>query len=262
MSVLSEILAHKKQEVSARAFRRTLSELQAASADVARPRDFVESLAKKKAEQSVGVIAEIKRASPSKGLIRADFNPAEIAVSYATGGAACLSVLTDEKYFQGSDEHLTQARAAVDLPVLRKDFVVDEYQIWESRVLGADCILLIVAALTEQQLQDYYQLSTHLQLDALVEVHDAEELERAIKLGSPLIGVNNRNLHTFETRLTTTEELASRTPTQTLLVCESGIHSKADIARMRACGVQSFLIGEAFMRDENPGQKLAQFIGG
>jgi len=260
MSVLSEILDHKKHEVSARATRQPLADLQAASAEAVNPRGFIESLVRKKADQSVGVIAEIKKASPSKGLIRADFNPTQLATSYAAGGATCLSVLTDEQYFQGSDEHLKQARAAVDLPILRKDFVVDEYQIWESKVLGADCILLIVAALSDQQLQDYYQLSKQLQLDVLVEVHDAEELDRAIALRCRLIGINNRNLHTFETRLETTEELAGRAQAQALLVCESGIHSKADITRMRGCGVQSFLIGETFMRDENPGQKLAQFI--
>ena len=196
----------------------------------------------KKQQQATGVIAEVKKASPSKGLIRADFNPPEIAASYAAGGATCLSVLTDEHYFQGSDEYLTQARAAVALPVLRKDFVVDEYQIWESRALGADCILLIVAALSESQLSDFYQLSEQLGLDALIEVHNANELESALRLEPPLIGVNNRDLHTFETRLETTEALAKQTPADTLLVCESGIHSQADIARIRRCGVQTFLL--------------------
>ena len=260
MSVLTEILAHKAQEVARRARNTPIESLRQTCSDMAECRGFMQALHTKKTQQAIGVIAEVKKASPSKGLIRADFDPAWIAQSYAAGGATCLSVLTDEKYFQGSDAYLQQAQAAVALPILRKDFVVDEYQIWESRALGADCILLIVAGLSDSQLHQYYQLAHHVGLDALIEVHNADELERALSVEPTAIGVNNRNLHTFETRLETTEELALRVPPDTLLICESGIHSPDDIVRMRRSHVQSFLIGESFMRAANPGKALAEFI--
>lgn len=260
MSVLTEILAHKAQEVSARARLKTLASLQSVCADMSGSRGFIAALREKRAQQGIGIIAEVKKASPSKGLIRADFNPTSIAKSYASGGATCLSVLTDEKYFQGADDYLQQASRAVTLPILRKDFIVNEYQVWESRALGADCILLIVAGLDDHELQGFYQLSQQLDMDALIEVHNADELNRALRLRPTLIGVNNRNLHTFETRLETTEELAPAVPMDTLLVCESGIHSSADIARIQRSNVHSFLIGESFMRAADPGQALAEFI--
>jgi indole-3-glycerol phosphate synthase len=208
-----------------------------------------------------GVIAEIKKASPSRGVLREQFDPGEIARSYERGGASCLSVLTDVDFFQGADAYLQQARAACSLPVLRKDFMIDPYQVYEARVLGADCILLIVAALDDVMLNELYQLAGHLGMDALIEVHDESELERALWLDATLIGVNNRNLRTFETSLATTLDLLERIPAGRLVVTESGIHTREDVALMRSRGVNAFLVGEAFMKADEPGEKLAELFG-
>jgi indole-3-glycerol phosphate synthase len=206
------------------------------------------------------VIAEIKKASPSKGVMRENFVPAEIAVSYEQGGACCLSVLTDIDFFQGSDAYLQQARQACSLPVLRKDFIIDPYQVYEARAIGADCILLIVAVLGDAQLKELANLASSLGMDVLVEVHDAEELARALPLNLPLIGINNRNLRTFETTLETTLSLLPRIPADRIVVTESGIHTPADVARMRAHHVNAFLVGEAFMKAEQPGEKLHELF--
>ena len=206
------------------------------------------------------VIAEIKKASPSKGIIREDFNPAEIAASYAQGGATCLSVLTDMEFFQGADEYLALARQSCEIPVLRKDFMIDPYQVYESRVIGADCILLIVAALGDATLLELSQLAHHLNMDVLVEVHDKEELERALRLNCRLIGINNRNLRTFETKLETTIELLAGIPEDRIVVTESAIHTRQDIELMLDNGVNAFLVGEAFMRAAQPGEKLAELF--
>ncbi|HWR87284.1 MAG TPA: indole-3-glycerol phosphate synthase TrpC, partial [Acidiferrobacterales bacterium] len=221
----------------------------------------IAAIMRKLAQGQAAVIAEIKKASPSKGLLRADFRPADIAASYERAGAACLSVLTDVDFFQGADEYLQQARAACALPVLRKDFTIDPWQVYEARTLNADCILLIVAALGDAQLADLAGLAQHLGMDVLVEVHDAEELERALTLHTPLIGINNRNLRTFETRLETTLDLLNRMPADRIVVTESGIHAPADVVRMRASGVHVFLVGEAFMKAPEPGAKLAELFG-
>jgi indole-3-glycerol phosphate synthase len=202
------------------------------------------------------VIAEIKKASPSKGLLRADFHPAEIARSYQAGGAACLSVLTDVDFFQGADDHLRQARGACALPVLRKDFVIDPYQVYEARAIGADCILLIVACLGDAALRELAGLATHLDMDVLVEVHDADELARALAVPGRLIGINNRDLRSFDVRLETTLGLLDAIPPQRLVVTESGIHTREDVGRMRQAGVHAFLVGESFMRADDPGEKL------
>ncbi|HKL78370.1 MAG TPA: indole-3-glycerol phosphate synthase TrpC, partial [Gammaproteobacteria bacterium] len=207
------------------------------------------------------VIAEIKKASPSRGVLRADFRPVEIARSYEAGGAACLSVLTDVDFFQGADAHLREARAACSLPVIRKDFVIDPYQVSEARLLGADCVLLIVAALDDDTLAACLDRAADEGVAALVEVHDGDELDRALALGAELVGINNRDLHTFETRLETSEELAARVPAGTTLVAESGIHTRADMDRLRAAGISAFLIGESLMRADDPGAALAELIG-
>jgi indole-3-glycerol phosphate synthase len=212
------------------------------------------------ARGQAAVIAEIKQASPSKGLLRADFDPPAIARSYLTGGATCLSVLTDGPFFKGSLDHLRAVRAAVELPLLRKDFLLDPYQVYEARAAGADCILLIVAALDDARLADLYAAAAELGLDALIEVHDEYELDRALALSPRLLGVNNRNLHTFETRLDTTVRLAGRVPRDCLLVAESGIHSAADVALIRGADVHAFLVGEAFMRAADPGARLAELF--
>lgn len=248
MSILERIVAAKRAEVAAARERRAQIDMASAPA----VRDFVAAL---RAKQPA-VIAEIKRASPSRGVLRAEFDPAAIAKSYEAAGAACLSVLTDVEFFQGAGEHLVAARAACSLPVLRKDFVVDPYQVYESRALGADCILLIAACLAQREMQELEALAHRLGMAVLVEVHDRAELERALKLRTPLLGINNRNLRTFETTLETTLDLLARIPDDRLVVTESGILSRADVARMRAAGVQAFLVGEAFMRAPDPGAAL------
>ena len=258
--ILHRILARKAEEVAERRARLDLPEVIARLADLPQPRPFHKRLQQVMAEGRAAVIAEIKRASPSKGLLRDPFHPAQIAQSYAAGGAACLSVLTDHDFFQGHEDDLREARAACTLPALRKDFIIDPYQVHEARLIGADAILLIVAALEDARLRELAQLATELHLDVLVEVHDGDELERALALKLPLIGINNRNLRSFETRLDTTLKLLARIPSDRLVVTESGIHSPADVALMREHGVSAFLVGEAFMRAADPGAKLAELF--
>ena len=255
--ILKRIVAVKHEEIKAARAARPLAGLRAeAEADRA-TRGFERALRAKIAAGQSGVIAEIKKASPSKGVIRADFRPAEIAQSYERHGAACLSVLTDAPFFQGSADYLRQARAACALPVLRKDFMVDEYQVFEARAMGADCILLIAACLDDAQMVDLEACALSLNLDVLVEVHDGAELARALRLKTPLVGINNRNLRTFEVTLDTTLGLLKDVPADRLLVTESGILAPADVQRMRAAQVNAFLVGEAFMRAPDPGQALA-----
>ena len=254
-TILDEIIAHKRIEVAARAQRRPLRDLLSAGFG-STPTPFTAALRSSIDAGRSAVIAEVKKASPSRGVIRADFDPVAIALSYQRSGASALSVLTDEKYFQGRDEYLEAVKAAVSLPVLRKEFIVDEYQIVESRALGADCVLLIVAALAPAQLAAFHQCATGLGLDVLIEVHDRREMETALELAPDMIGINNRNLKTFETRLDTTFDLLDFVPAGTLVVTESGIHTRADVDAMRSQGVNAFLVGEAFMRAEDPGAAL------
>jgi len=255
--ILNKIVATKHEEVAAAKNRKSLELVRADAESRVLTRDFVGALRAKIAAGKPAVIAEIKKASPSKGIIRADFIPADIAQSYAEFGAACLSVLTDAEYFQGCADYLKQARASCQLPVLRKDFMVDVYQIYESRAMGADAILLIAACLDDAQMQEFERIARGLDMAVLVEVHDADELQRALKLKTPLIGVNNRNLKTFEVSLNTTLSLMKDIPADRLLVCESGIHTRDDVLRMGSAGVNAFLVGEAFMRAEEPGEVLA-----
>ncbi len=259
-TILSTILARKQAEVAERRELTSLFELKARAASMPPTRGFADTIAARIAAGDPAVIAEVKKASPSKGVIRADFDPAAIARSYAAGGAACLSVLTDIDFFQGSDDALRQARAACALPVLRKDFVVDAWQLYESRVLGADCVLLIAAALDDAQLAEYAFIADELGLDVLVEVHDLDELERALPVPARLLGINNRNLKTFEVSLDTTLGLQPAVPADRVLVTESGILAPADVARMRDAGVHAFLVGEAFMRAPEPGAALRQLF--
>lgn len=258
--ILKKIMHRKAEEVRARAERLPLRELTASAADAPPTRGFADALAARVAEGGPAVIAEIKKASPSKGVLRVDFRPAEIAASYARGGATCLSVLTDRDFFQGSEAHLAQVRAACALPVIRKDFIVDPYQVYEARVMGADCILLIAACLGDAALVDLSGLAVELGLDTLVEVHDAEELARAAAVPGRLVGINNRNLRTFEVSLETTIGLLDRVPEGRLLVTESGILAPMDVARMRRHGVHAFLVGEAFMRADDPGAELRRLF--
>jgi indole-3-glycerol phosphate synthase len=254
VSILERILAVKRDEVAAAKRKLPQTELEQRTF---RPlRDFVGALRARKP----AVIAEIKRASPSKGVLRADFDPAAIARSYEKGGAACMSVLTDREFFQGAPEHLEAARAACALPALRKDFIIDPYQVYESRALGADCILLIAACLSAQTMAELESVARELRMAVLVEVHDAAELELALRLKTPLIGVNNRNLKTFETRLETTLDLLPRIPKERIVIAESGILVRADVARLRSQGVEAFLVGEAFMRAPDPGQALSKIF--
>jgi indole-3-glycerol phosphate synthase len=246
LNILERIVAAKRAEI----LGKQISDVNTAAAPPVR--DFIAALRAKRP----AVIAEIKRASPSKGVLRQEFDPAAIAKSYENAGAACLSVLTDREFFQGAPEHLSTARAACNLPALRKDFIIDPYQVYEARALGADCILLIAACLDDAQLAELETLAHRLGMAVLVEVHDADELARALKLKTPLLGINNRNLRTFETRLETTLALLPRIPEGRIVVTESGILSPADVARMRAGGVDTFLVGEAFMRARDPGAAL------
>ena len=255
MTILEKILAVKRAEVAAA--KRAAPDMEARARRAGSTRDFVGALRAKRP----AVIAEVKRASPSKGLLRANFDPAAIARSYEQGGAACMSVLTDREFFQGSGEDLVRARAACSLPTLRKDFLIDPYQAFEARALGADCVLLIVACLEDAQMRELENVAHALGLAVLVEVHDAGELDRALALETPLIGINNRNLRTFETRLETTLDLLPRVPADRVVVTESGILSTADVRRMRERGVNTFLVGEAFMRAPDPGAALASLIG-
>lgn len=257
---LAEICATKREHVAACKARRPLHEVEAAL-PIQPPRGFIHALRAMVTAGRPGLIAEIKRASPSKGLIRADFDPATLARAYAAGGAACLSVLTDVPYFQGADEYLVMARGAVVLPALRKDFTLDPYQVVEARALGADAVLLIIAALDDVLAAELEAVAHSLGLDVLIEVHDEAELDRALRLRSPLIGVNNRNLKTFEVDLGTTERLARRLPAGCLLVCESGIGTPADIARMRAAGAPCFLVGESLMRQADVTAATAALLG-
>ena len=258
--ILETILRHKAEEVGARAQRLPLRALAGRAQGAPAPRGFAAALAQRMRDGDAAVIAEIKKASPSKGLLRDPFDPAAIARSYQTGGAACLSVLTDEAFFQGSDQALVEARAACALPVLRKDFTIDPYQVYEARVLGADCILLIVAALGDAQLNELAGLARHLDLDVLVEVHDAAELDRVAHMHGTLLGINNRDLRTFQTTLHTTVALLEQVPPERMVITESGIHSRDDVAFMRARGVHAFLVGEAFMRAPEPGEKLRELF--
>jgi indole-3-glycerol phosphate synthase len=258
--ILQKILHTKQEEIAARSTVTSLATLrtQAESADPVR--GFVQSMRNTIAAGNPAIIAEIKKASPSKGVIRADFDPPAIAQSYAAAGAACLSVLTDAHYFQGHESYLQAARAACSLPVIRKDFIVDPYQVYEARAIGADCILLIVAALDDAQMADLYAQATGLGMDVLVEVHDREEMQRALRLDLPMVGVNNRNLRTFATSLQTTLELMADVPENMLLVTESGIHTQADVKLMRDHGIHAFLVGEAFMQADNPGTELQKLF--
>lgn len=258
--ILKKIISRKIQEIKERKQRCDLSEIRKLAREADACRGFVKAIKNKIDAGKPGVIAEIKKASPSKGIIREDFQPAEIAISYEKAGAACLSVLTDADFFQGSEQYLQQARAACSLPVIRKDFIIDPYQVYEARAIGADCILLIVAALNDTQLEELSSLAQELDMDVLVEVHDAEELQRALVLNLPLVGINNRNLRTFEVSLNTTLDLLKQIPKDRIVVTESAIHNKEDVILMRENNVNAFLVGEAFMRAEDPGEELAKLF--
>ncbi len=258
--ILERILARKREELEAARAAVPLAEMQRRAAAAPPPRDFAGALRAKLAAGLPAVIAEVKRASPSRGVLRADFDPAAIARSYEAGGAACLSVLTDRDFFKGDATHLLQARDACRLPVLRKDFITEPYQVHESRALGADCILLIAAALARQDMQGLEASARSHGMAVLVEVHDAAELEAALSLQTPLLGINNRNLRSFETRLETTLELLAQVPAGKLVITESGILAPADVARMRERAVNAFLVGEAFMRAPDPGAALRQLF--
>jgi indole-3-glycerol phosphate synthase len=259
--ILQRILARKAQEIETRSAALPLRELSARCADLPETRGFAAALEARIEAGLPAVIAEIKKASPSAGVIRPDFDPAAIAHSYETGGAVCLSVLTDVDFFQGSDAYVQQARAACALPTLRKDFTIDPYQVYEARAIGADAILLIVAALGDAALLELSLLAAELDLDVLVEVHDEAELERALDIPAPMIGINNRNLRTFETSIETTLSLGRRVPDERVRVTESGIRTREEVARLRAAGVHAFLVGEAFMRAAEPGKELARLFG-
>ncbi|HBX59885.1 MULTISPECIES: indole-3-glycerol phosphate synthase TrpC [unclassified Methylophaga] len=258
--ILKKILQRKQQEIAERSKRLPINLLQQLAENAEPVRGFVEAIERKLAAGQSAVIAEVKKASPSKGVLREDFQPAEIALSYENGGAACLSVLTDKDFFQGHEDYLKQARTACQLPVIRKDFIIDPYQVFEARAIGADCILLIVAALDDDQLEQLSQLAIQLDMDVLVEVHNEEELHRALVLNLPLIGINNRDLHTFETSLETTIKLLNFIPDETIVITESGILGKEDVTFMREHGVNGFLVGEAFMRADEPGEALANLF--
>ncbi|SFP28256.1 indole-3-glycerol phosphate synthase [Ectopseudomonas composti] len=260
-TVLEKIVARKFEEVASRRAQVSLAEVEAAVRSADAPRGFARALLEQAARKQPAVIAEIKKASPSKGVLRADFVPADIARSYEVGGATCLSVLTDIDFFQGADQYLQQARAACALPVIRKDFMVDPYQIVEARALGADCVLLIVSCLDDVRMAELATVAKDVGLDVLVEVHDGAELERALNtLDTPLVGINNRNLHTFDVSLETTLDLLPRIPRDRLVVTESGILNRADVELMEINEVYAFLVGEAFMRAESPGSELQRLF--
>lgn len=258
--ILQTILARKVEEIRHDQGQIPMEQMQHLAHQADTPRGFVQAMFTKVNAGEAAVIAEIKKASPSKGLIRPDFDPVAIAKSYESGGAACLSILTDKDFFQGNNQYLVDARAAVSLPVIRKDFIIDPYQVVQARALGADCILLIVAALTDEQLSNLHQLATDLGMDVLVEVHDSNELQRALQLNLKLVGINNRNLRTFEVSLQTTLDLLGQIPPQVMVVSESGIFTREDVQTLRSAGVHSFLIGESFMRQADPGAYLAQIF--
>ena len=258
--ILVKILNRKHEEVAERSVSVSIEDLKQQCADADVVRGFISSIENKINNNQSAVIAEIKKASPSKGLLRESFEPAEIARSYAEHGAACLSVLTDKDYFQGDEEYLKQARSACDLPVIRKDFIIDPYQVYEARAINADCILLIVSALDDAGLQSLFDLAHELGMDVLMEVHDEREMQRALKTGARLIGIYNRNLRTFDTSLDTTLSMLDMVNDSHILVTESGIHTKADVQLMRDNNVHAFLVGEAFMRADNPGKKLAELF--
>jgi indole-3-glycerol phosphate synthase len=259
--ILNKIVAVKREEIAAAIKRKPMAVMREDAESRVLTRDFVGAIRSKQTSGRAAVIAEIKKASPSKGVLRTDFIPADHAQSYAEHGAACLSVLTDQQFFQGSVDYLKQARASCSLPVLRKDFMVDAYQIYESRVMGADCILLIAACLDDKQMQDMEALALMLDMAVLVEVHDAAELERALRLKTHLIGINNRNLKTFEVSLQNTLDLVGKVPAERIVITESGISTAQDVKRMRDAKVNAFLVGEAFMRAEDPGVALAALFG-
>ncbi len=258
--ILKKIVRRKREEIDARSERTSQARFIERLDQASPPRGFARAIAERIDAGQAGVIAEIKKASPSKGVLRADFRPAEIAESYQRGGAACLSVLTDVDFFQGSDAYLQQARSACQLPVIRKDFIIDPYQVYEARAIDADCILLIAACLDDAQLKGLNDLAHELGMDVLIEVHDGEELERALRVENRLIGINNRNLRTFEVSLQTTLELLPRIPPDRIVVTESGILAPSDVSTLRDHQVNAFLVGEAFMRAEDPGARLKELF--
>ncbi|HIG65561.1 MAG TPA: indole-3-glycerol phosphate synthase TrpC [Methyloprofundus sp.] len=258
--ILKKILATKAEEITKRKLRMSIADLANIISDTETPRGFARALQEKAANKKPAIIAEVKKASPSKGVIRENFRPVEIAQDYAMSGATCLSVLTDKEYFQGGEVNLQMARQACPIPVLRKDFMIDPYQIYESRALGADCILLIVAALTDTQMHELADTTKELGMDVLVEVHDSEEMQRALNLDTPLMGINNRNLRTFETSLQTTLDLQAMVPDERLVITESGIHTQDDVRLMMDNDIYTFLVGEAFMRAEHPGAKMRELF--
>lgn len=259
-TILEKIISRKHEEVAERRARVGFDELERLAAGADPVRGFARRLQEQVERKQPAVIAEVKKASPSKGVLREDFRPADIAISYEAGGATCLSVLTDVDFFQGADEYLRQARSACSLPVIRKDFMVDPYQVIEARALGADCILLIAAALDDAQMKELAEVAERQGLDVLVEVHDGAELERALQLSTPLVGINNRNLHTFEVSLETTLDLLPRMPRDRLVITESGVLHRADVELMEINAVHAFLVGEAFMRAEQPGLELQRLF--
>jgi indole-3-glycerol phosphate synthase len=259
-TILKKIVDRKLEEVAERSAKVSINDLHKKIAQQGPCRGFVKAIEDKIASGQSAVIAEAKKASPSKGVIREDFDPAAIAKSYLQGGAACISVLTDKDFFQGSEDYLVEARDACSLPVIRKDFIVDPYQVFEARAIGADCILLIAACLSDEQMSALNTLAKELGMDVLIEVHDKQELQRALPLGNTLVGINNRNLHTFEVSLNTTIEMLADIPDDRIVVTESAIHSPVDVALMRSHGVNAFLVGEAFMRADEPGRKLAELF--
>ncbi len=259
--VLEKIVAEKRSELARRQSSMPVQDLRRQLAGVEAPRGFARSLLQRMVAKQPAVIAEIKKASPSRGVIRENFDPRSIAIGYEVHGATCLSVLTDEPFFQGHDRYLAEARSGTGLPVLRKDFTIDAYQVFEARALGADCILLIVSILDDRLLRELHDLAVNLGMDVLVEVHDRQELERALAIDPGLIGINNRNLRTFETSLETTIELMASVPDSSQIVTESGIHTRQDVSRMLSAGIYGFLVGEAFMRADDPGRALAELFG-